>query len=169
MEIDLSIFLLQDRSQRMLGVILRHSRNHSTFQARQCFDQQLRAEFRQSRRQRLRSIGILDRHLGLQQHVACIETSVDLHRCHAGHAIARSNRPLDRRRAAIQRQQRRMNVDVPQRRQIDHPLRNNPPITNHNDRLRRNLTERLAKLLIVLDLLRLRHWQLQRQRRFLHR
>ena len=65
------------------------------------------------------------------------------------------DRPLDRRGATIFRQQRGMQVDVAQRRQIDHPLRNDASVADDDDRLRRDAFQLRAKFLVVLDLLRL--------------
>ena len=53
----------------------------------------------------------------------------------------------------------------PNRRQIDHPLRNDAAVADDNDRFRTDLFQSRAKLGVILDPLRLhdRHSQLQRQ------
>src|SRR5207302_8000847 len=62
-----------------------------------------------------------------------------------------SDLPLDGRRAAIFRQQRRMRVEVAERWQLDHPLRNDAPVGDDDDGAGRELLQLRAKFCIVLD------------------
>ena len=48
-----------------------------------------------------------------------------------------------------------MKIDVAELGQIDHPLRNDAAIADHDDRFRRNALQLRAKFIVVLDLLRL--------------
>ncbi len=68
-----------------------------------------------------------------KQNVSGIESGIDAHGGDAGHAFAAGDGPLNRRRAAILGQQRRVQVEVAQRRQIDHPLRNDATVADDDD------------------------------------
>src|SRR6266851_4414479 len=74
-----------------------------------------------------------------------------------------SNGPLNRRRTAILRQQRSVQVEVPQRGQINHPLWYDAPISDDNNCVRRDSRKLPAKFLVVLDLVRLADLQSQLQ------
>jgi len=57
---------------------------------------------------------------------------INLHgviRCH----FAARNRPLNGCGATIFRQERGVQIDIAERRKIEHPLRNDAAITDHND------------------------------------
>ena len=61
-----------------------------------------------------------DRHGRLEQHVAGIEPLIHLHDRDAGHRIAGKDGALDRRGAAPSWQQRGMDVEAAQSRQLQH-------------------------------------------------
>ena len=56
---------------------------------------------------------------------------------------------------------------LPKSRQIEHPLRNNSPIGDHENRIRRDGFELSAKLGVVLDFFRLDNGQLRSHRNLL--
>ncbi len=60
-------------------------------------------------------------------------------------------------------------VDVAERRQVDHPLRNDAAVADDNDRLRPDALELRTKFFVVLDLLRLDDGQVELQRFALYR
>ena len=68
--------------------------------------------------------------------------------------LAVRNRPLDGRGAAILRQQRCVQIEVAEPRQIDHPLRNDAAIADDDDRVWANDLQKGAEFLVVLDLVR---------------
>ncbi len=108
-------------------------------------------------------------HLFLQQNLSGVQSFINAHGSVAGHLFARGNRPLDRRGAAILRQQRGMQVDVAMCGQVEHPARNDAPIADDHDALRRNRLKLRAELNVVLDLLRLHDWQPKFAGLLLHR
>ena len=105
----------------------------------------------------------------LQQDFAGVEAGIDAHAGHAGDRLARCNRPLEGRRTTVLRQKRRVQVDVAQRRQVNHPLGNDAPIAHDDDSVRLQLSELISELFIVPDFVGLKDWQGQIQRTFLDR
>ena len=68
-----------------------------------------------------------------RKNVAGVEAGVDFHCRYPSDGFALRNRPLDRRSAAIFRQERSVQVDVAERRKIEHPLRNDAAVTDDDD------------------------------------
>ena len=107
-------------------------------QSAQGFNHEVGADRSHSRRQSYGCVLRRDWDFFLQQNVSGIETGIDPHGGDAGHALAAGNGPLDRRRSAIFGQQRSMQVEISQPRQINHPLRNDAPVSDNDDRVRRD-------------------------------
>src|SRR6202022_2550893 len=103
------------------------------------------------------------------QNVPGIETGINAHCSDATRPLAMSNGPLNRRCTAIPGQQRSVQVEVPQRGQINHPLWNDAPISDDNNCVRRDSRKLPAKFLVVLDLVRLADLQSQLQCSLLYR
>ena len=69
----------------------------------------------------------------LEEDVAGIEAGVDAHGGDAGDGFTVRDRPLDGCGAAIFREQRGVQVDVAERREIEHPLRNDAAVADDDD------------------------------------
>ena len=76
---------------------------------------------------------------------------VNFHRGDSGGGFAPGDRPLDGRGAAIFRQERGVQVDIAERGQIEHPLRNDAAVTDDDDGVRLELGELSAEAGVVLD------------------
>jgi hypothetical protein len=94
---------------------------------------------------------------------AGVEAGVDAHRRDAGDRFSASDRPLHGRCAAVLRQQRGVQIDVAERRQVKHPLRNDAAVADHDDRIGLEGAELRAKFVVGFDSVGLRdgHSQLQ--------
>ena len=104
----------------------------------------------------------------MQQHVAGVELFGEAHDGHTGAHFAAQDRPLDRCRAAILRQQRGVNVDAAEAWQIQDRTRQNPPVGGDDDQVGRpgaQLIEKLGRS----DLERLQNWDPSLDRGQLHR
>ena len=104
MEVDVAIFFFEDRRQGVFGVVLRDRNDQPGFGAREGFDEKFGAQLGEAWREGFGGVVVADGHLGLQEHVAGIEASIDLHRRDAGDGFAHGDGPLDGRGAAIFRQ-----------------------------------------------------------------
>src|SRR5579884_2453922 len=62
-----------------------------------------------------------------------------------------------------------MQIQVTERRKVNHPLRNDASVTNHDDRSRIERRELCAKIFVVLDFLRLHHGNSELHRLFFDR
>src|SRR5262249_12720628 len=96
-----------------------------------------------------------DRFFPAQQHVSSVEAGIDAHRSYAGCGLAVRDRPLDGRSAAILGQQRCMQIDVAEWRQVEHPIRKKSAISDPHDSQWLCSLKPRAKVLIIFDLLRL--------------
>ena len=97
--------------------------NRSVRISAQGFDQQLRADFGHALRKLARRFHIADFGFALQQHIAGIHADVGQHRSYARHLFAVDDAPVDRRGAAVFRQERCVNVDRAVFRNIQNFLR----------------------------------------------
>ena len=91
--IDRAVFLLQQRRERRLRVVLLLRHDRARRQPGQRLDQQVRAHHRQPRAQFDRSLLRADLRFRLQQHVAGVQARVDPHRGHAGARLAVARSP----------------------------------------------------------------------------
>ena len=74
---------------------------------------------------------------GAGQDRAGVQTGIHFHDGHAGFSFAVGDGPLDRRGAAIFRQQRRVDVQAAERRQIQNGLRQNLSVSHDDDQVGR--------------------------------
>ncbi len=162
-KINLAVFLLKDGRQRGFGMILWLRMNRSRLQSAQGFHHEVGADRGHARRQSYGCVLRRYRNFLPQQNVSGIEAGIDSHGGDAGHALAPGNGPLDRRCSAIFGQQRSVQIEISQPRQINHPLRNDAPISDHDDGVRRDSRKLPAKFFVVLDLVRLTELQSQLQ------
>jgi len=87
--------------------------------------------------------------------VTGVEARVNSHGGDSSDGFALRNRPLNRCSATIFRQERSVQVDVAERRKIEHPLRNDAAVAHHDDGVRLESRKLSAEIGIVLDALRL--------------
>src|SRR5581483_3405240 len=156
-KVNRAIFFCEDGSQGSLGVVLWARPHSSSLQSAKRFDHQVRPDFSQSNRQRLRRVLERDRHLALQEDVPGIQAGIDAHRGHTGYGFAIRDSPLDGSGPAILRQKGRVQVQISQRREINHPLRDDAAIADHNDPVRFQVGESGLELLVLLDLVGLHY------------
>src|SRR3954452_3321031 len=155
-EINEPIFLLQDWSEGRSRIVLGLRPDRSAFQPEYCFYRQGRSNFGELWRECFSRVVRLDSQFFLQKDVSGIEAGVDAQRSDASRGFSVRDRPLDRRGTAVPRQKRRMKIDIPERWELKHPLRNDAAIANHDDGVRLYGIELLAELVIRLDSVRLR-------------
>src|SRR5581483_11480722 len=104
---------------------------------------------------RFRRILGSNRELLLQENIAGIEAGVDAHRRPASYRFSVGNRPLDRRGSAVLGQQRTVQINIAQRREVEHPLRYDAAVSDYDDGVRPQRGELSAKFFVVLDAIRL--------------
>src|SRR2546426_3715956 len=82
-----------------------------------------------------RAAGVVgrDRRLALEEDVARVHLLGHRHDGDAGHGITRENGPRDRRRAAVARQERGVDVDAPAGRQVEDGARQDLPVGGGHD------------------------------------
>jgi hypothetical protein len=97
-----------------------------------------------------------------------VEALLHLHDRHAGLAIAGQHRALDRRRAAPARQQRGVDVDAAEPRDLEDLPRQDPPVGGDHDDVEVVLAQ-LGRERPVADLERLQHRHAERRRGLLDR
>jgi len=86
-----------------------------------------------------------------EEDVASVEAGINAHGGDSGDGFAVRNGPLDRRGAPVFRQQRGVQVDVADRREIEHPLRNDAAVANDDDGVWFQGGELGAEFLVSLD------------------
>src|SRR5438094_6803257 len=101
--------------------------------------------------QSLSSIFLRNRYFPLQEDIASVQSRINAHRGHACDGFTGSNGPLNWRGTTIFRQKRRVQVDISQRRQVDHPLRNDASVPDYDDCVWFEIGKLRPKFLIVLD------------------
>ncbi len=168
-KIDEPVFLGKNGGERGFRVILRLWREGAVQQSSQGADDQLGSGFCQSRAQRERGVVTTNRFFFLQQNVAGIEAGVNLHSRYASNGFAARDGPLDRRRPAIFRQQRGVQIEIAVTRQVDHPLRNDASVAHHDDCVGRDALQLGAKLFVILDLVGLEYRETEFHRSALDR
>ncbi len=111
-----------------------------------------------------------------QQHVAGVQARVHLHDGDARLGIAGLDRAMDGRGAAPARQQRAVDVQAAQARQVQHPLRQDQSIGRDHQHVRAGAVQRgaaglgfLGELAVQAQAARLRHREAQFQRKLLDR
>ena len=129
------ILFLQRPRQTSQGIILCPRRNLSALQFPQCADNQRRPRLREALRKLRRSLIRPNRKLRRLQHRPRIETRINPHRRHARTRLAINDRPLNRRRPAVFRQQRSMHIDPAQPRNLKQARRNNLPVSDNHNRI----------------------------------
>src|SRR5215469_2838477 len=148
MEIDASIFLLQDGCQTGLGMVLRTPLDRAIFETAQSFNHEFGAHPGQRRRQAHGRIVEANGRRLLQKYVPGVQAGVDAHGSNPGLTLAARNSPLNGGGSAVLGQQGSVQIDVAQRRKV---------------------CQAAAKLLVVLNLFRLCNPQAQLESLLLHR
>ena len=87
-----------------------------------------------------------DRRRASQEHRAGIETGVHEHRGDAGLGLSFGDRPLDRRGAAVLRQQRRVDVDAAVSRNVEQGLREDAAVGEDDSGVRGERRDQVARL-----------------------
>ncbi len=146
-----AVFFLQDRGESGLRVVLGARMNGTCLQAAQRLDHEIGADGGQARSESLGGIVGRDGEFLLQQDVAGVEAGVDAHGGDAGDGFAVCDGPLDGRGAAIFREQRGVQVDVAERRKIEHPLRNDAAVADDDDGVGFEGGELGAEFVVGLD------------------
>src|SRR5712671_966418 len=158
-EIQQPIFFLENRCKSCQRTVLWARFNRARLQAVQSVDHEIGSDLREPRSERLGSVAVSDGHLALQKDVASVESGVDAHGGHAGDALSLCNCPLNRGGTAILREKRSMQIDVPERRQVEHPLRNDTAVADNDYDVRLEIGQLRAEFFVALDLIGLRDWQ----------
>ncbi len=102
----------------------------------------------------------------LLEDVAGVEAGVDAHGGDAGDGFSVCDRPLDGRCAAVFREQRGVQVDVAERREIEHPLGNDAAVADDDDGVRLEGGELGAEIVVGLDAVGLGDGEIQFERGF---
>ena len=129
---------------------------------------QIGADGRQLRAQSFGGVFQSNRHLALHQYVAGIKAGIDAHGGNPGDRFAAGDCPLDGRCAAIFWQQRRVQIQVPEPRKIDHPLRNDAAVADDDDGVGANRGKLISEFHVVLDRCGLHYSKTQADRPILH-
>src|SRR2546425_7754497 len=167
-KVDSAVFLLEQRRQSCLGIVLRLWVNGATFEPMQCLDHQFCTYGSHAWSQSLSSIFWRNRYFPLQEDIASVQSSVDAYCGHAGDGFAGSNGPLNQRGTTILRQKRGVQVDVPQWRQLHHPLRDDASVPDYDDCVWLESGKLCLKFVIVFDSLRLNNGQSEFARALLY-
>src|SRR6266567_266760 len=162
-----AIFFFENWGEAGSRVVLRTRMDGSRLQPMQGFDDKIGSDSGEARSEGLRRVVRRDGEFSLQEDIAGIESGVDSHRCDSSYGFAVRNSPLDRGRTAVFREQRCVQVDVAERRQIEHPLRNDAAVADNDDGVGLEGGELSAEVVIVFDALGLRDRKVQLQRRLL--
>ena len=149
-------------------MILRQPDGGAVMQPFHRFGQCVRPQCRQPRRQHLRVLIGVDGRLAAEDHISGVQLLGHIHDGDAGDAVPIEDRPVDRRRAPVFRQNRGMHVDRAVGRRVQNILRQYPAVSRHHDQLRRQLLHE-AQRLAVPQLHRLVHGDANCQGIFLHR
>ena len=153
---------------RRLAVILRRARRGARGDIAQRAHEQIRSHDGKAVEELSRRLEFTDRRLSGIDHVAGIHFAVEVHGRNAGHGIAVEHRPLDRRSAAVLRQQRAVDVHRPVGRDREQVIRQNAAIGHNNENVRPQALE-ISQRRAVAHLCRLEHRQPRRERDLLDR
>src|SRR5579864_3648177 len=118
-EIHEAVFFLENRGKCRLRIVLGMRTKGVGPQTAQCLDQHIGTYGSEPWCNCFGSVVRLDREFVLKKNVAGIEARVNAHRGDPGDGFAARNGPLDGCSTAIFRKQRRMQVDVPEWREIE--------------------------------------------------
>lgn len=164
---------------RVRGAVLRLRRGGQgavPLKIPQRFNDQIGAQLRHAVVQRGGGIGGRDRDVAFDDHRTGIETCIHLHQRDTRLAVSGFERTMNGRRAAPARQQRTVDIDCTQRRDVEHFLRQDQPVrSNNHDVVRRSLQQfdcsrRFFGILAIASQGgRLRHRQTVLDRESLHR
>src|SRR5882762_11919551 len=168
-EKELTVFLLKNRSERGLPVILGTGADCAGLQTSESLHHQLGADRRQFRRDPFGGISRADGALALEEDVAGVEARINTHGRDPGDGLSTRDGPLDGRRAPILWQKGCMHVKVAKGWKVDHPLRDDAAVANDDEGIRFELGELIAKILVVLDLVGLSDRKAELQGSFLNR
>ena len=146
-----AVFFFQDWGEGGLRVVLRARMNGAGLQAAQGFDHEIGADGGEARGEGFGGVVGGDGKFLLQEDVAGVEAGVDAHGGDAGDGFAVGDGPLNRRGAAIFREQRGVQVDVAERREIEHPLGNDAAVADDDDGVGLEGGELGAEFVVGLD------------------
>src|ERR1700680_4137344 len=146
-----SIFSFQNRGEACLRAVLWAGFNAAGLESTQGFDNQAGAAGGEARCQSFGGVVGRDGEVLLEEDVAGIESGVKTHGGDTGDGFAVGDRPLDGRGAAVFWEQRRVQVDVPERRKIEHPLRNDAAIADDDDGVGLERSELSAEFVVGFD------------------
>ena len=125
------------------GVVLHFALQGSGSQTFDCLDYRRWAQFGQPVVQTAAGVFAADRGADLEQHRSGVQPGFHLHHGHAGFAVTRFDRALNRRRAAPARQQRGMAVDAAQAGNIQYRLRQDQTVGHHYQQIGPEVGQRL--------------------------
>ena len=120
-------------------------------QSAQRLDHQVRSDRCEFRRDRRGSgVGSYGEFL-LEENIAGVEASIDAHGGHSRDGFTVRDGPLNWSGTAIFREQRGVEINVTQRREIEHPLRDDAAVADDDDGLRFDGGELAAEFVVGLD------------------
>ena len=132
--------------------------------AAQSLDHEIGADRSEARSEGFGGVVGGDRKFLLEEDVAGVEAGVDAHGGDAGDGFAVCDGPLNRSGAAIFREQRGVQVDVAERREIEHPLRNDAAVADDDDGVGLEGGELGAEFVVGLDAVGLGDGEIQFER-----
>ena len=91
---------------------------------------------------------VVGSHCFLAENGACIHARVHFHNRDSGLTFSVDDRPLNRRRAAIFRKQRGVDVQAAEPRQLQDRLRQNLTVSGNDDEIRRQLPQRFNETIV---------------------
>ena len=130
-------------------------------QAAQSFDHEIGADRSQARGEGFGGVVGGDCKFLLEEDVAGVEAGIDAHGGDAGDGLTVGDGPLDGSGAAIFREQRGVQVDVAEWREIEHPLRNDAAVTDDDDGVGLEGGELGAEFVVSLDAVGLSDGEIQ--------
>jgi len=145
-EIDHSVFLLENWSECSLGMVLCARLNGTSLEALQGLDHQTRPHGSEARSNGLGGVVGCDRVLVPQKDVAGVEAGVDAHGGDAGDSFPVCDGPLNRRGAAVFRQERGVNVQAAKARQFEQRSGQDLSVSDDDNQVGLKFSERLNKV-----------------------
>src|SRR5580704_2735809 len=158
-EVNQGIFTLQDRRQGRTGIVLWDGMNRARLQPLEGLEHETRSALREQREKLLGSLIRGNGQRTLQEDIAGIESLVNAYGGGACDRLPIGHCPLDGSGAAVFGEKGGVQVEVAPSRQVQHPIRNDAAVGNHDDGIGLDRFQASAKAGIVLNLFRLLYRQ----------